>query len=142
MDYRGQDLFAREAKHGHVLPHFRAYGWKSLGECHHMLVFGAFPHFSKARVVAVLLSSPSVPAGSLDVPVCEGANPHVGPGRRYGERLDAPNDLGFGHLRTIGATIPEAFPRFPATYAGAAVGDIPQAGRLRCVLGVDDRMHI
>ncbi len=82
-------------------------------------------------VIAILLPSPGVPAGRLDVPARVGADPDVGPGRRNREGLDAVQRAGIADppARTLDVDEPSSDP--PPTDAGGRVGDVPEHGRAR-----------
>ena len=82
---------------------------KSLGELHHMFVFGALADLTKKRMVAVLLAPFGIAARGLDVPIRRRADPDVGPGRRDGERLDAPENVSLCQPGTIRPRVGEAF---------------------------------
>jgi hypothetical protein len=96
VDNSGHDLFARQAAQRDVLAHLGPNVWESVGKRDQMLVLGAFPRLTKTWMIAVLLTSPGVAAGGLDVAVRVGADPHVDPGWRHSERLDAPEDVWLG----------------------------------------------
>jgi hypothetical protein len=80
MNDGGNDFLSREASKGHVLADLRADGRKSLGELHHMFVFGALADFSKTPMVAILLAPFGIATRRLDVTVRRRADPDVGPG--------------------------------------------------------------
>ena len=80
MNDGGEDFLSREPGKGHVLANLRADGWKSLGELHHMFVFGALADLTKKPMVAILLAPLGIAARGLDVTVRRRADPDVGPG--------------------------------------------------------------
>src|SRR4051812_37540313 len=110
MNDGGKNFLPREASKGHVVANLRADGRKSLGELHHMFVFGAFADLSKTPMIAILLAPFGVPARRLDMTVRRWANPEVGPGGGDGERLDAPKNVSVGQSGTIRSRVGEAFP--------------------------------
>src|SRR6185436_17645299 len=90
------------------------------------------------RVVAVLLATPGVPAGRLDVAVRVGADPDVGPGGRDGERLDPLDGRRVPDGLAVPVAVRESAPRTPASDPRPVVAGIAQAraaGLLRGVVG-------
>ena len=94
------------------------------------MVLGLIAHLPPARVVAVLLSTPRVPAGRLQVSVRRSADPHVGPRRRDRQRLDS-----LHLLARRGAAVCIDVLKPPAASAPGesrlATGHVPQTGRTR-----------
>ncbi|HET9463974.1 MAG TPA: hypothetical protein VFO71_00450, partial [Gemmatimonadales bacterium] len=87
--HRGQDLVTREPRPAEVALHPLADAGKNLGECQDTAELGLVPRLSPFRVIPVLFPASRIPAGCLDVAAGRGADPHVGVGRRNGQRPDS-----------------------------------------------------
>src|SRR6266542_1665495 len=53
------------------------------------IVFVLIAYFPPALVIAILLPSPRIPSGGLNMPIRRRTNPDIGPGRRDSESFDA-----------------------------------------------------
>src|SRR6185503_21217947 len=74
----------------------------------HPAVLGVVAHFAPARVIAVLLAAARIAAGRLEVAIAVRADPHLFPGRRNRERLDAREDLLVAHCAAARQAVAEA----------------------------------
>jgi hypothetical protein len=87
-------------------------------------------------VIAVLLAAPGVAARRLDVRARVGRDPDVGPGRRYGQPLDAGERLGVGDqaaaVAVVGVRDAGAAPAPDAGLIVAAVHDLGLGARHGC----------
>ena len=72
--------------------------------------FGAFAHFAKARVIAVLLAALRVAPRRLNVAIGEGTYPDFRPCWRDRERLDPLQHILFEELGAVGARVGKACP--------------------------------
>src|SRR5262245_56523514 len=142
MNDGGENLLARKAAERHVLPNLRADTRKSLGECDDVFVLRALAHLAESWMIAILLSALGIPTSGLNVPISKWADPDVGPGRRNRQRLDPSQNARLRQLGPINSGVGEALPGFSAADAGARVINVPQAGRLGGVLGIEDRLHV
>jgi hypothetical protein len=138
----GQHLFTWKATERHVLTDLFPYGGKSVSERNNVLVFRAFPDLTKPRVVAILFSSFGIPTGRLNVAIRIGADPNIGPSRRYSERRYARQIINLGQLRPVSAAVVEAPPRFYPPDSRPGIRHVPQAHSLGRTLRVNDRLHI
>src|SRR4051794_5500818 len=87
-DHRGKDLLAGHPRAGEVGVAPAADPRQDAPEFDETLVLRLVPARTPAFVIPVLLSSPSVPAGRLEVAVWVRADPHLGPRRRDRKRAD------------------------------------------------------
>src|SRR5207249_10294727 len=83
----------RAGTQGHIALHPLADRGQGLPDSNRPAILRLVAHLPPARVVAVLLPPPGVPPRGLDVPVGHRADPHVGPGRGYPQRLYPPQLL-------------------------------------------------
>src|ERR1700719_593802 len=87
-NHSGQNLVARQATTAQIrldaVPDQR----QCLAETEHMLEFGFVTHLTPARMVAVLLAPAGIAPDRLEMAIRVGADPHLCPGRRDGERLE------------------------------------------------------
>ena len=80
-------------------------------------------------MVAVLLASQGVMSGYLQVGSGGGRNPHLRPGRRNYEAIDALQGFGIADFLILRVVVCEiTCPRGLAREAGALVGGVAQAG--------------
>src|SRR4051812_17503898 len=108
---------------------------QSLGELHHVLVFGAFANFAKGSVVAVLLSTPCISPGCLQVPVALRAYPDVRPSRRNRKFTNAFENGAVLNPRARNSEICKPRAAFLSADAGFHIADIDQPGRFGGLLG-------
>src|SRR5205823_2993741 len=94
LDDRCDHLLLREPLPRQVLANALPNRAERVAERDHASVLGFVADLAPPRVVAVLLAPPRVPAGGLDVAALVGADPHVRPRRRNGQRPD-PLQRGF-----------------------------------------------
>lgn len=87
-DRAREDALAHEAPASEVLVEALAKAGQRRGEVEHPVELHAVLAFAPSVVVAVLLAPGSVDSGCLDVATLIGADPHVLPSRRDGERSD------------------------------------------------------
>src|SRR5207249_167177 len=97
------------------------------GELEHVVELLAVAVEPPDVVVPVLAAPPGVDAGGLDVAVGHGTDPHVLPGRRDDEVLDAGEGVGVGDAAPAGVEVDESPPRPPPRQAGTAAVDAAQA---------------
>jgi hypothetical protein len=108
VDDGGQHLFARQAgplEGGVDLAPDRR---QRLAEFEHAFVFDLVAQRAPARVIAVLLAVFRVAPGGLQVAVVARADPHLGPGRRNGERGDARQRGRVAHRLAVRVDVAEA----------------------------------
>ena len=103
-----QYALARHAVEADVVGDLLAELGKTAGEAQDPVVLLAVPRRSPLVVVAVLAATLGVHPGGLDVPVRVRADPHVLPGRRDGQRLDASDHLVVGDALAVGLRVGEA----------------------------------
>src|SRR5262249_6693608 len=126
-----QDLLARQAGQGQVLLDPPAEARQGPGEGDHAVVLRLVADLAPARVVAVLLAAAVVAPGRLEVAVGDGADPHVGPGRRDDQGADALQRFGVADRFTVGADVAEAPAGADSADARPGVADVAQPGRPR-----------
>ena len=97
------------------------------GEDDHVVELLLVAALAPARVVEVLLAAALVDAGGLDVAAGVRADPHVLPGRRDHQLVDARQDLGILDALAVGVEDREAAAAPTPAQAGAAAVDLPQA---------------
>jgi hypothetical protein len=104
------------------------------GEGEHAVVFRAVTHLAEAGVIAILLSSPGIAAGRLNMAIGLGADPNVGPGGRDSQCLDALEGGGVADL-SAGCLIGEGVTGAAPADARLLVADIGQPGVFGRVFG-------
>jgi hypothetical protein len=67
------------------------------------------------------------------------AYPHIGPGGRNREGLDALQYVGIPHLAAVGAQIAKSLPRLSPPESRTLVTHVGEPGVLGGFLGIDDR---
>src|SRR5215813_4223921 len=95
-------------------------------ERHQMLVLRAFPDFTEAGMIAVLLAPPHVAAGRLHMAVGVGTDPYISPGRRDHDRTDAREEFLVTHPAAVRMHIGECRVGLVTADAGLLVGNITQ----------------
>ena len=130
-----QHLVARQARQRHLRIDALAHRRQCLGELHQPLVLGAVAHGNEIDVIAVLLAPLGIAAGRLQMAVLAGADPHVGPGRRNGERSDARHGIGIAHRLAAAVEIGEAGAALLPAYPRLAIIHIFKTGLLRVARG-------
>src|SRR5438132_13766155 len=95
------------------------------------------PNLAPSRMIAVLLASPLVPPGGLDMPERVGINPHIGPGRRDHDRLNAPQGRDIAYRRPVGTPVIEAAAGFMARDPGLVVEGVIQPGEFGRLEGIE-----
>ncbi len=126
--HRGQHLVARQTAAGQVGVDALAQPRQRRAELGQAVVLGLVAGGAPLRVVAVLLAPPRVAAGGLQVAVGARADPHLDPGGRDAQRLDAGHDTRPDRF-AAGVQVGEALPigrRF-APQARLGVADVAQA---------------
>jgi hypothetical protein len=92
----GQHFFAGQARQLHARDG-GADGGQGVAKAEHALVLDVVAHLAPARMVAVLLAAPRIAARRLHVAVRARTDPHIGPGGRNGQCLDARQDVVVAH---------------------------------------------
>jgi hypothetical protein len=142
---RGQDLLARGSSQRHVLVDALSNAREQPGKFAETLILVAVTDVAPTRVIEVLLAAPRIPPRGLNVTVCSGADPHVGP---RGWNCKGPDPLQSGRSadrlacrRPIAET---GAGRLPAN-ARLQVRDIGEPGgtgvRLRRLYGIGGERH-
>ena len=101
------------------------------GEVDQPVELGVVASCPPAHVVAVLLATPRVAAGRLEVAVRARADPHVGPRRRDGQAPDPLERVWIADEPTIGVAIGEAPPGPAARDPRSGVAGVAQPCRSR-----------
>src|SRR5439155_12402062 len=102
-----------------------------LAEVQHVAELRVVARVAVRGVVAVLLAAARVARRGLDVAVGIGADPHLGPGRRDGERIDSSSLPSVRDAAAVGQVVSPARADALARDAARAVGDIAQPGARR-----------
>jgi hypothetical protein len=121
-----QDLLARQAGLRQVRVAALADLAERSGKGDHPVELRLVALLVPARVVAMLLAPAGVAPGRLDVADRAGADPHVRPRRRDGERADAGQRGGIGHPAALGVEVGEATAGAAAADAGPVVRAVAQ----------------
>ena len=137
-----QYFFARQSAPSHVLVHFFANRGQFVREGDDMLIFGAFSHFAKKRVIAILFASLRVASRRLKMTVGEGTYPNVPPCRGNDQGLDALEHICVREFRAVRAGIAESRASLPAAYARPCVRNVSEAYGLRGILRIDDALNV
>jgi hypothetical protein len=89
-NHSGQNVVARQAATAQI----RIYPLPDQRQCpaetEHVLELGFVTHLPPVRMVAVLLTPAGISSDGLEMAARVGADPHLCPGRRDGERLETP----------------------------------------------------
>src|SRR5438067_6021613 len=108
-DDRGQDLRPGDARPAKVLLGAGANARQGLTELQQAIELRGVTNRPPAGVVAVLLATPRVPAGGLEMTHRIGADPDVGPGGRNDQAADAAEHFLGLDRGPIGSDVPEPF---------------------------------
>src|SRR5258706_624669 len=122
-----EQLAAAEISRAQVALDALAQLGQRLAELQHPAEFRLVARFPVRRVVAILLAAPRVASGGLDVPGGVGTDPNFGPGRRNGERVEAPARGGIADPLAVRRVVGPSRPRAAPAYSGGYVGDIDQS---------------
>ena len=128
---RGEHFFTRKRRLRDVLLDASPDARQHFAELDHSAELRVVANLAIPRVIAVLLATPCVPGGDLQVSAGRRTDPHVRPSRRDHE---LPNALEIGGIAERGAVrsrVRKAAPAPPASNAGGRVGDVPKTGGLR-----------
>jgi hypothetical protein len=123
-----QYLLAREAGQAQVLAQAPTQPGQGRTELHDPVVLALAAGLDPARVVAVLLAPARIAAGGLQVTARVHADPHLGVGRRNGQRADARQGRRIAHRMALPIAVAEPLARAPARVARIGIGDVDQAG--------------
>src|SRR5438093_12720304 len=104
-----------------------------------MLVLRAFPHLAEARMVSILLATPCVTAGCLDVAIRKRADPNVSPGGRDRECPYPLQRIRLDESRAVGSCVAESRPGLLPPNTGPFDGHISQARRFGGIPPAYDR---
>jgi hypothetical protein len=126
-----QDLLAGQPAARLVLSHARAKTRQRPGEREHAVELGGVADRAPIGMVAVLLAASRIAPGRLQVAFAIGADPDLGPGRGYGQPLDAAKLRTVPDQAPIGVTVAEGAARAPTRDARHGVGHVAQAHRAR-----------
>ena len=128
---RRQDFVPRQRRCGDVLLDAMPDGWEDFAELEQAAELRVVANFAVSRVVAVLLATPRIARGDLQMASGRRADPHVGPSRRNHELADALQLSGVANLGAVRSRVREPAPAPPTSDAGTRVGHVPQTGGLR-----------
>src|SRR6185503_3318160 len=109
-----QHFLARQARTREIVIDAAAYPRQRAREGDDAPVFRLVAHLAPARVIAILLASPRVAAGGLQVTVVARADPDRLPRRRYRERADSFQRRGLAHHAAAGRDVAKRRARAPA----------------------------
>jgi hypothetical protein len=101
------------------------------------MIFGLVAYLSPAWMVTILFAAPGVATCGLNVAACQRTNPHVGPGRRYGQRSNALQLLSLASRPAVQPEIAKVFTCPLAPDAGPQVVNVAQPGNFRGLSGID-----
>src|SRR5690606_25178060 len=135
-DHDRDDLALRESRQSQVAAQGAAQAWQPLAEAFDASELLAAAQRRPGRVVAILLAPARVAPGGLEVAVPAAADPDVAPGRRDGQRVDAPAGGGVADGPAIGIEVTEALAVRDAPDAGFGIRDMRQGRLPRCEGGI------
>src|SRR3989442_9449686 len=93
----------------------------------HPVVLDGIANLAPARVISVLLASPRVTPGRLQMAARVGADPDVRPGRRDGQALDPPDRVRVTDAAALTVAVREALPVALPADPRTQIRDITQA---------------